>query len=103
MNNHAHIVDALPELTSNLYLKKFFAWVDLFSYITVSAQPKLSQGKLNTIPVPVPPLSVQSSIVDELDKALQLIDNLKKRIGEKLEMLTSLKVSILDSAFKGEL
>lgn len=103
VNNHAHIVDALPELTSNLYLKKFFAWIDLSSYITGSAQPKLSQGKLNTIPVPVPPLSVQSSIVDELDKALQLIDNLKKRIGEKLEMLTSLKVSILDSAFKGEL
>lgn len=103
VNNHAHVVNALPELTSNLYLKKFFAWVDLSSYITGSAQPKLSQGKLNTIPVPVPPLSEQTEIVAELDKAYQLTENLKKGVGEKLGMLTSLKASILDSAFKGEL
>ncbi|MHA7881145.1 MAG: restriction endonuclease subunit S [Saccharospirillum sp.] len=103
VNNHAHVVNALPEQTSNLYLKKFFAWVDLSSYITGSAQPKLSQGKLNTIPVPVPPLSEQTEIVAELDKAYQLTENLKKEIGEKLGILTSLKASILDSAFKGEL
>jgi type I restriction enzyme S subunit len=103
VNNHAHVVNALPELTSNLYLKKFFAWVDLSSYITGSAQPKLSQGKLNTIPVPVPPLSEQTEIVAELDKAYQLTETLKKEIGEKLGILTSLKASILDSAFKGEL
>ena len=103
VNNHAHVVNALPELTSNLYLKKFFAWVDLSSYITGSAQPKLSQGKLNTIPVPVPPLSEQAEIVAKLDKAYQLTENLKKGVGEKLGMLTSLKASILDSAFKGEL
>lgn len=103
VNNHAHVVNALPELTSNLYLKKFFAWVDLSSYITGSAQPKLSQGKLNTIPVPVPPLSKQTEIVAELDKAHQLTENLKIEVGEKLGILTSLKASILDSAFKGEL
>lgn len=103
VNNHAHVVNALPELTSNLYLKKFFAWVDLSSYITGSAQPKLSQGKLNTIPVPVPLLSKQIEIVAELDKAYQLTENLKKEVGEKLGILTSLKASILDSAFKGEL
>ncbi|MEQ5556186.1 restriction endonuclease subunit S [Providencia rettgeri] len=103
VNNHAHVVNALPDLTSNLYLKKFFAWVDLSSYITGSAQPKLSQGKLNTIPVPVPPMSEQTEIVAELDKAYQLTENLKKGVGEKLGMLTSLKASILDSAFKGEL
>lgn len=103
VNNHAHVVDALPELTSNLYLKKFFAWVDLSSYITGSAQPKLSQGKLNTIPVPVPALATQAKIVAELDKTYQLTENLKKNINEKLDMLISLKSSILDSAFKGEL
>lgn len=103
VNNHAHVVNALPELTSNLYLKKFFAWVDLSTYITGSAQPKLSQGKLNTIPVPAPPLSEQTKIVAELDKAYQITENLKKGVGEKLGMLTSLKASILDSAFKAEL
>ena len=103
VNNHAHVVNALPDLTSNLYLKKFFAWVDLSSYITGSAQPKLSQGKLNTIPVPVPPLSEQTEIVVELDKAYQLTESLKKEVDEKLGILTSLKASILDSAFKGEL
>ncbi len=103
VNNHAHVVNAWPELTSNLYLKKFFAWVDLSSYITGSAQPKLSQGKLNTIPVPAPPFSEQTEIVADLDKAYQLTEILKKEVGEKLGILTSLKASILDSAFKGEL
>lgn len=103
VNNHAHVVNALPELTSNLYLKKFFAWVDLSSYITGSAQPKLSQGKLNTIPVPVPSLSEQDGVVAELDNAYQLTKSLKKEVGEKLRKLTSFKASILDSAFKGGL
>ena len=103
VNNHAHVVDALTELSSNLYLKKFFAWFDLSSYITGSAQPKLSQGKLNTIPVPVPTLGKQAEIVTELDKAYKLTERLKKEVAEKLGMLTSLKASILDSAFKGEL
>lgn len=103
VNNHAHVVDALPELTSNLYLKKFFAVVDLSSYITGSAQPKLSQGKLNIIPVPVPSLEDQAKIVVELDKIYQLTEKLKIEIRSKLDALTLFKASILDSAFKGEL
>jgi len=58
VNNHAHIVDAIPDITSNQFLEVFFAWTDLSKFITGSAQPKLSQKKLNSIVLPVPSLAV---------------------------------------------
>ena len=41
--------------------------IDLSSYITGAAQPKLNQQNLNKIPIPYPPLEVQERIVNVLD------------------------------------
>ena len=54
--------------------------IDLEPYISGAAQPKLNQNNLNSIPIPLPPLSEQRRIVDILDR----FDTLTNSISEGL-------------------
>ena len=67
VNNHAHV------LKFNTYIERKFVEyylnnLDISEYVSGAAQPKLNQNNLNRIPIPIPPLSVQSRIVEILDK-----------------------------------
>ncbi|WP_372796437.1 restriction endonuclease subunit S [Pontiella sp.] len=64
---------------------------------------KLSQKKLNTIPVPLPPLEEQQRIVEHLDGLSSRIQTLEKTTRTRLDHLAALKVSLLDAAFRGNL
>jgi type I restriction enzyme, S subunit len=103
VNNHAHIVIAKKEITTNKFLEYYFVYTDISSYITGSAQPKLSQGKLNTIYFTIPPLEKQKTIVEYLDQMSSKMDKIKDVQTIKMKELKALKSSILDTAFKGEL
>ena len=54
--------------------------IDLKPYISGAAQPKLNQNNLNSIPIPLPPLSEQRRIVGILDR----FDTLTNSISEGL-------------------
>lgn len=99
VNNHAHVVDAVAEKTSNHFLEVFFAWTDLSGYITGAAQPKLSQKKLNSIPVPLPPLNEQKRIVAKLDAIFTRIDAAITHLQETLKLSKALYASALDEVF----
>jgi type I restriction enzyme S subunit len=103
VNNHAHIVNAIPNITSNQFLEIFFAWTDLSKFITGAAQPKLSQKKLNGIVVPIPLLDEQNRIVSHFDALSERTHTLEAATQKKLNDLTTLKASLLDAAFKGQL
>lgn len=75
VNNHAHV------LQFNTYEERRFAEIylnsiDLHSYISGAAQPKLNQANLNKIPVPVPSLEEQARIVAILDKFDTLVNDI---------------------------
>ncbi len=60
VNNHAHVIDAVsPDLLK--YLEVYINAIDLKPYLTGTAQPKMNQAKMNSIPVVVPPLSEQKA------------------------------------------
>jgi len=103
VNNHAHIVNAKIDISTNRFMEYAFAYTDLSSYITGSAQPKMSQGKMNIIEFAIPPLEEQKKIVAYLDNISSKMDKIKSLQIEKLQELKALKASILDSAFRGEL
>ena len=73
------------------------------SYITGSAQPKLSQDNLNRIPIPLPPLQEQNRIVEAISIAFELVDS----IDDHQEILSSTvnraKSKILGLAMRGKL
>ncbi|RBM25660.1 hypothetical protein DLR60_07605 [Vibrio tarriae] len=101
VNNHAHVVDAYKEKTSNKYLSYFFAILDLSSFITGSAQPKLSQKKLNSIKIAVAPIEEQKRIVEKLDALLSRIDTAIEHLQESVALADALSKNGLFEIFEG--
>ncbi|HAE0520818.1 TPA_asm: hypothetical protein G2720_23770 [Salmonella enterica subsp. enterica serovar Enteritidis str. P125109] len=106
VNNHAHVIGALNETTLS-YVMHYINSISLMPYITGTAQPKMNQKKLNSIPVPLPPIEEQKRIVDKIEELFFKIDSydnhylaleaLNKRFPKDLEK------SILQYAIEGKL
>ena len=71
VNNHAHILKCHNE-AGRIYLETLINILDISSYVTGSAQPKLNQKQLNSIPIMLPPLELQQEFADfvaQVDKS----------------------------------
>lgn len=67
------------------------------------AQPKLALTRLSKIEIPICSLEEQKSLVSTIEALKSKIHDADAVLLGKIEDLKSLKASILDSAFKGEL
>ena len=67
------------------------------------AQPKLALTRLSKIEIPMCSLQEQLSLVSTIEALKRKIHDAETLLLGKIEDLRSLKASILDSAFKGEL
>jgi type I restriction enzyme S subunit len=76
VNNHAHVIDGLSE-EFLCYIELFINAIDLKPYVTGTAQPKMNQAKMNSIPVALPPLAEQHRIVAKVDELMALCDRLE--------------------------
>ena len=76
-------------------------------YVTGTAQPKMNQEKMNSIPVALPPLAVQNAIVAKLEQVLPLVDAYENALLQKEELKSALpdkvKKAILQEAITGKL
>ena len=77
VNNHAHVLDCIDGKLSLEYVMYFINAISLAKYVTGTAQPKMNQEKMNSIPVPLPPLAEQKRIVARLEELLPLCERLK--------------------------
>ena len=102
VNNHAHVLDA-QEITTNQFLCNYINHIDLSPFVTGSAQPKLTQEKLNSIPIPLPPKSEQQCIVDRIEYLFAKLDESKEKAQSVLDSFETRKAAILHKAFTGEL
>ena len=75
LNNHAHIFES-NEVAELSYLRLVINSMSLNPYVTGSAQPKLTQKKLLSIPVPLPPLTEQRRIVAKVEELMAQVDRL---------------------------
>ena len=99
VNNHAHVVSAKKEKSSNKYLEYFFASIKLDEFITGSAQPKLSQKKLNSIQIPLPSISIQKRIVSKLDELFTNLDKAINLVEENIEHAKHILPAALNEIF----
>ena len=53
INNHAHVIK-FKSMAMQCYVENLLNMIDISPYVTGTAQPKLNQAKLNTIPIPIP-------------------------------------------------
>jgi type I restriction enzyme M protein len=81
VNNHAHVLK-FDSITTQKYVEYILNSMSLEPRITGSAQPKLNQKALNSIQIPLPPLSIQEKIVAEIEGYQNEIEKLKSKITE---------------------
>ena len=103
VNNHAHVLRAKNNLTSNQFLCHFFNQFTFNEYVNGTTRLKLTQGSMRKIPVPLPPLYEQHRIVEKLDKLLPKVEACKKRLDKIPTILNRFKQSVLAAACSGEL
>ena len=94
VNNHAHVLDGVSEGFLK-YLELFINAIDLKPYVTGTAQPKMNQAKMNSIPVAVPPLAEQHRIVAKVDELMALCDRLEEARKSREELRDKLTAASL--------
>ena len=84
------------------YLASSYGKIEIDKRTNKVGQPKLALMRIETIKIPLPPLSEQKKIVAYLDTLREKVEKLKQLQQKQLEELTELNQSILAKAFKGE-
>ena len=79
-NNHVHVVSA-KECLNNRFLFHFLKKMNFIPYLTGGTRAKLTKAKMIEIQIPIPPLSVQSQIVQILDTFTELNDQLTAELS----------------------
>lgn len=102
VNNHAHAIDAVSIIILK-YLEWYMNFIDLSPYVTGSAQPKLTQAKLNSIPVALPPLAEQVRIVNRIESLFDKVNKASELVDEARYGFEKRRAAILERAFSGEL
>ena len=82
VNNHAHVLRPLRERLLDRFLIAILNEIDLTHYVTGVTVPKLNQGKLKRIQIPLPPLEVQQEIVAEIESYQEAIATRQQQIRD---------------------
>ena len=80
VNNHAHVLRFEKKETQKI-VEFYLNSISLEPFITGSAQPKLNQKALNSIPIPLPNFETQRHIVAQIEKEQALVHANKQLIA----------------------
>lgn len=83
-NNHVHVIRGTEKI-NNRFLYYFLKTVNFTPFLMGGGRAKLTKAKLQEIPFAIPPLRVQSRIVEILDKFTQLEAQLEAELQAELE------------------
>jgi type I restriction enzyme S subunit len=103
VNNHAHVLRCKPGVLVDSWLTHYLTMSDLNRYVSGLTVPKLNQGSLVSIAIPVPPLEEQERIVGHLDSMKAKTSEMVATYDAKLTAAKNLRQSFLESAFEGKL
>ena len=100
VNNHAHV---LSQNESSLlrYLYYILQCTDV-SDIVRGVPPKINQANIRNLVVPIPSLSEQQRIVEQLDTFTSSIENLKEQIAQRRKQYEYYRDQLLDLEGKEE-
>lgn len=97
VNNHAHVLRPNRKTVLDNWIIYFLNHSDLSEFVSGLTVPKLNQGSLREIPIPVPPLPEQQRIVGLLDEAFEGIATAKANAEKNLQNVRALFKSHLQS------
>ena len=103
VNNHAHVLRAMSNVTTSQYLKHYFDWFDFHGYVNGTTRLKLTQGSMKQIPVRLAPPNEQRHIVAKLEKLLDKVDACRARLEKIPVILKRFRQAALAAACSGRL
>ena len=75
-------------MATQRFVEHYLNSISIANYVTGAAQPKLNQAQLNSIEIPLPPLSEQRRLVAELDAEaaqMEAVRGLMPRFEAKIQ------------------
>ncbi len=99
VNNHAHVLRPHRKTLVDNWLVHYLNHSDLTEFVSGLTVPKLNQGNLREIPIPVPPLAEQQRIVGVLDEAFAGLATAQAHAAQNLQNARALFESHLQSVF----
>lgn len=99
VNNHAHVLRPNRSILNDNWLIHFLVHSDLSPFVSGLTVPKLNQGNLRDIPIPLPPLPEQQRIVAILDEAFAGIATARAAAEQNRQNARALFESYLQSVF----
>ena len=100
--NHAHCIDSIDKRLLE-FICIYINAINLFQYITGSAQPKLNQDNMIRILIPIPPKAEQEKILERIKIILSNINDIDLLKGKLQSNIANAKSKILDLAIRGKL
>jgi len=97
VNNHAHVLKPIGVVDS--LLENYLVKLDISPFITGAAPPKLTLGKLKSIPVPIPENRKEQQ---KIAACLSSLDDVINAESKKLEVLKEHKKGLLQNLFPQE-
>ncbi|ASV56949.1 Type I restriction-modification system, specificity subunit S [Lelliottia jeotgali] len=85
VNNHAHVLK-FDTYAERRYVEYYLNSIDLTTYISGAAQPKLNKKNLESIRVPNPSLKEKERIVSILDKFDALTNSITEGLPREIEL-----------------
>ncbi|MBN6074584.1 restriction endonuclease subunit S [Aggregatibacter actinomycetemcomitans] len=79
-NNHVHVICSKEEL-NNRFLYHYLTNMNFIPFLAGKERAKLTKAKLQQIPIPIPPLPVQTEIVRILDALTALTSELTSELN----------------------
>jgi len=84
-NNHVHVVNGKEKL-NNRFLYHYLTNMNFIPFLAGKERAKLTKAKLQQIPIPIPPLPVQTEIVKILEKILDALTALTSELTSELTL-----------------
>ena len=103
VNNHIHIVRPDQSRVLGRFLVHSFNIVNYSEFISGTTRDKLTQGQLNDIRHPVPPLHEQKEIVSFLDEKTGWIDDEVSSEEKSISLLKELRQSLISEVVTGKI
>lgn len=97
VNNHAHVLKPIGVVDT--LLENYLVKLDISPFITGAAPPKLTLGKLKSIPVPIPEIRKEQQ---KIAACLSSLDEVITAESRKLELLKEHKKGLLQNLFSQE-
>jgi type I restriction enzyme, S subunit len=98
VNNHAHVLTGAKGIsTEHLYL--YFQFIQVAPFVTGAVQLKISQGRLNSIPVVIAPRCLS----DYFSGLIRKLFDQRIAMGCEMSTLSSLRDALLPKLISGEI